>query len=313
MIGWLLNAQRTHGNRFVQGMLGEPRPRTRCACGGSCPDCQARGRERKRAGARQGYRRSLRQLLNRNLDGQTISPIASRPRFGADFSSVLARVDAQPGAPRSGRAKKILGVDVTKSDCGCIGRMDEEIDWSRSQVKRYSDCAKDPTNKTGKNIEDCVKAQHVKEGISTSVAGETSSTGVVTVKKQKGPCAAILEKGTAIHEGVHANHQQELEKMFGKGTPAFHAKWDDAQDWAKDEINSYSAEIPFYRAVKNYLTSVCGPINTTGAIVGGVLGGIGGAVLGAAVGGVGGAIGLGVLGAGVGALAGGLIGNLFED
>jgi len=205
--------------------------------------------------------------------------------------------------------KMIAGLDVTKAHCGCLSEIPDFIKWSQLQVKLYGDCGKDPKNKTGDDVEKCNTAALAKRGFATTVAGTTSESGAVTVTKSPGPCGPIEDKGTEIHEAVHKGYQQALEKAFGKGTPTFTAHWDNAKEWATDEVNAYSAEIPFYQAVGAHLQSLCRGFSGTGALTGGLIGGLAGAALGFAVGGPIGALVGGLVGGAGGLLLGGFLGG----
>jgi len=167
------------------------------------------------------------------------------------------RYDRKQLAPAAVRAKIIHGVDVTKGHCGCAKELTDQIAWSKLQAKLYGDCGKDPKLKTGADIESCNEAELKKRGIATTVAGTTSPSGVVAVTKTPGPCGPLRDRATEIHEGVHNATQKALEKKFGKGTAAFKAAWDEAKNWAMDEVNAYNAEIPFYTDVTTYLKMIC--------------------------------------------------------
>ena len=158
----------------------------------------------------------------------------------------------------------VRGVDVDVSYCkgatgaGCEKAIREAIAWARKMAAEYAACRGRKGIRTGDDVENCVDASLGKQGITTSQAGGTSSTGAVTVAAQPmTKCEPIMTRGTEIHEGVHQAHTLALRKKFGAGTPQFQAAWNNAADWISDEINAYGAEIPFYQEVLKAMKTVC--------------------------------------------------------
>jgi hypothetical protein len=281
--GSIFDLHRLVGNRAFKELVNPNAPQKKCACGGTCSHCRHEGHGSEHAQETLVVRRHLHKAMNLPEDA------------------------TEPGRSQ----KKIAGLDVDKSLCGCAKDIPEKIKWSQLQAKLYLACSKDPKNKTGQDVDDCNEAELAKMGITTTVAGTTSSTGVVKVKPVAGSCGPLWQKATEIHEGEHHGHQAALEKAYGKGTPAYAAHWDDPKDWGEDEARAYTAEIPFYQAVLAYLQSICGGGGSSG--LGALLGGLGGAGVGALIGGLAfgplGALAGLAIGGLVGAVAGGLIGG----
>lgn len=233
----------------------------------------------------------------RRLDGQR-----SRP-------AVRSRRNAEQGSPAGiERQKRILGLNVTKSQCDCLKEIPGQIKWAQLAASVYDRCGKDPKNKTGTDVESCFDADMKKRGIKTSVAGTTSASGKVKINKTKGTCGRLWDHATKLHEKVHAGTQRQMVKTLGKNTPAFNAAWNKARNWGDDEVKAYGAEIPFYQAVAAHLRTICQKGGDHG---GALLGGIAGATLGAGIGAFGGPIGA-LVGGAIGALGGALLGSLFD-
>jgi len=133
----------------------------------------------------------------------------------------------------------------------CSTRADANLAWADKMIAEYTKAGNDPSNVTGTDIENAVDASLTAQGIVTSVAGTTDASGNVKVKKQKGPCARLEEAATRAHEDVHANHTKDLQKKLGKNTPAFKKAWNDAKDWAGDEVNAYTAEKKYWEKFKD--------------------------------------------------------------
>ncbi len=146
--------------------------------------------------------------------------------------------------------------DVDKTFCPCLPRLDREIKDGELFIKAYSNCGKDPAHKTGGDIEKCVISFFNKRGISTTTAGTTSSSGKVTVKKQPGLCGPIEERITLAHEQIHEVHTSELKQKHGRGRK-FKKAFNDAQDWARDEVNSRKTDIASARFLKQVLEREC--------------------------------------------------------
>jgi hypothetical protein len=294
--GALLQLQRNVGNQAMGQLLGAKAEDRECSCGGTCAECQGKHEHAQHnppPGILGEMRRQV-ELPDWTHGKQTGTHTA--------MNSPLHTEDQE---------QEISGLKVNKSFCSCAAEIPKKIEWAEFMAKIYTDCGKDPSNKTGHDIVNCKNAELAKRGIVTTVGGTTSSTGAVTVKPVAGTCGPIWEKSTAIHEGAHHAHQQALEAAFGKGTSAFDAHWNNAPDWAADEANAYKTQIPFYQAVLLYLNSICGGHQGFSGwwALGGGLAGLGlGALIGSIFGPVGTFVGMGI-GALVGAIASGLWGG----
>ena len=158
----------------------------------------------------------------------------------------------------------VRGLDVDVSYCkgntgaGCEREVREAIAWARKMAREYAACRGRRGVRTGGDVEACVDASLARQGVTTSTAGSTSSSGTVTITAQPiTKCEPIITRGTEIHEAVHAAHTRALQRRFGAGTPRFQAAFDNASDWISDEINAYRAEIPFYQEVLKAMKKVC--------------------------------------------------------
>jgi hypothetical protein len=140
----------------------------------------------------------------------------------------------------------------TKGTAGpsCEKDLLEAIAWSKRMQAEYTAAGAKKGMKTGSDIENAVHASLAAQGIGTSVAGSTSSSGTVTVTATAmTKSQPILTRGTEIHEAEHAAHTLALQKKYGGKTAAFQKVWDSAADWWQDEVRAYGAEIPFYQKV----------------------------------------------------------------
>ena len=66
-----------------------------------------------------------------------------------------------------------------------------------------------------------------------------------------------MDKSTFIHEFGHQNHVRELQDRFGVGTAAFNRQFNDARDWADDEVNAYNRDIDFCTWAMGILDNIC--------------------------------------------------------
>jgi hypothetical protein len=160
----------------------------------------------------------------------------------------------------------VQGLDIDFSYCkgatgpGCTGEIKDALAWAKKMQVEYGAC-RGKGLKTANQVEACVHASLAKQGIGTTVAGSTSSTGTVTVAASPmSQCQPILDRGTEIHESVHHHTQAALQKKHGKGTPAFNKAWEDADNWINDDIKAYGAEIPFYQEVLAAIATLEGKI-----------------------------------------------------
>lgn len=132
----------------------------------------------------------------------------------------------------------------------CEADLVQAIAWAKKMQGEYAACGAKKGLKTGSDVEACVDASLKAQGISTSVAGSTSSSGTVSVAVQAiTKSQPILTRGTEIHEAEHAAHTLALQAKFGGKTAAFQKVWDSADDWWRDEVRAYGSEIPFYEQV----------------------------------------------------------------
>ena len=144
---------------------------------------------------------------------------------------------------------------------GCTTEIKDEIAWAKKMQAEYAACRGKPGVKTWAVVEACKDASLAKQGITTTTAGSTSSTGVVTITPTAmTKCQPILDKGTEIHEAVHDRTQAKLAKTHGAGPPAFDAAWDAADNWIDDDIAAYGAEIPFYQEVLKAIATLEGKL-----------------------------------------------------
>jgi hypothetical protein len=149
----------------------------------------------------------------------------------------------------AGEIQKILGISETeflKKCKECKQTAKENLNWAKNMQGEYQKALNNPNNKTAQDIENAVGISLDQQGIKTEIAGTTDDQGNINVVPQTGPCAELENKATELHEKVHQRHQQELEKKYGKKTPAFERAWNNAKDWAQDDINAYGAEIDFW-------------------------------------------------------------------
>jgi hypothetical protein len=136
------------------------------------------------------------------------------------------------------------------TSASCAKEVQDTIDEANFFIKEYAAAGADKRNKTGAQIEAAVKASLARQGFGVTTAGTTSSTGVITITATTmSKAQPILTRNTEIHESVHAHHVADLQKTYGKGTPAFTAAFGEAQDWVRDEINARRAEIAFLTKV----------------------------------------------------------------
>jgi hypothetical protein len=135
--------------------------------------------------------------------------------------------------------------------CRCVDAARSNYVWDESQIKRYAKAKENPKNKTGRDIEKDVSDQLEKEGIKTVTAGATSPSGQVMVEESEGPCAAVDKADTVEHEAVHKATRDVLAKKYEdlakrlkvtvEKTAEFQKEWNDAKNWAGDDINAYGA------------------------------------------------------------------------
>jgi hypothetical protein len=161
----------------------------------------------------------------------------------------------------------VRGLDIDFSYCkgaggaGCVGAVTAEMKWAAKMQGEYAACRGKPGVKVAADVEKCVDSSLAKQGITTSVAGQTSATGVVTVTPTAmSQCQPILDRGTELHEAVHQKTTFALQKKYGAGTAAFNKAFEAADKWITDDINAYGAEVPFYKEVLSAIATLEGKI-----------------------------------------------------
>ncbi len=160
----------------------------------------------------------------------------------------------------AGLIQKVLGVSDAEfcrlcKDCGKMA--DGEIAWDKKMQGEYTKAMNDPNNKTGTDIENALQKSLSGQGIKTVTAGTTDTSGNIKIVPRKDPCAKVSEAGTMAHEKIHQGTQQAMEAKLGKGTPAFNKEWNDAKNWASDEVNAYGAGQKFMEDFKNECKASC--------------------------------------------------------
>ncbi len=147
--------------------------------------------------------------------------------------------------------------DVDTSFCGCQNELQGDIAESQTFIQVYQQCGNDPALTTGDQIENCVDQHFAAQGVSLVTAGSTSSSGNIQVAAQPGPCGPLRERATLAHEQIHGVHTGELAQQHGRGSGAFNAAFNDAQDWVEDEVNSRESDIATARFMINALDRMC--------------------------------------------------------
>lgn len=160
----------------------------------------------------------------------------------------------------AGLIQTILGVSDAEfcTLCkDCVKMADDDIAWSKKMQREYKKAMSDPKNKTGADIEISLQKSLSSQGIGTVTAGTTDTDGNIKITPRKDPCAKISEASTMAHEKVHQATQQAMEKKLGKNTPAFKKEWNNAKNWASDEVNAYGADQKFNEDFKKECKTSC--------------------------------------------------------
>ena len=184
----------------------------------------------------------------------------------------------QRQAPPKPTSEDVWGFRVTGSMCGCRQAIRDDIDWAKTASATYAGCDV-PANPTSTEVEACFDAAHP----GTSVAGSTSSSGTITAPPPSAdPCQRIEDKGTLVHETMHArstdkiaqgqgapfykewqrlagdpNRLETMRATFPAEVAAFETKWHNGHEWAQDEVNSYKWERRFYESALAALSRIC--------------------------------------------------------
>lgn len=153
--------------------------------------------------------------------------------------------------------KKSKMLDIDRSHCACKPKLQQEIAESQQFMQVYQNCGAKSTVTTGDQVESCVKNHFTNQGVTLSTAGTTSSSGRIRVNPQPGPCGKLLEKHTLAHEQIHSVHTEELKQKHGRRGRAFDAAFNDAKDWAADEVNSRRSDIAVARWMIKVLDKSC--------------------------------------------------------
>jgi hypothetical protein len=99
-----------------------------------------------------------------------------------------------------------------------------------------------PAAKTVEALEERVtKALEAKYG-RIGTAGSTESSGKVEVKPDPNP---YTREATARHEAVHQQTVEAGIAKYGQDTPAFRQWYYNPQNWAKEEVKAYTADIKY--------------------------------------------------------------------
>jgi hypothetical protein len=207
----------------------------------------------------------------------------------------LAHVVQQAGStgpaiqrqPRQAASENVWGLPVTRSMCGCRQRIQGDITWANTAAATYASCDRPAGTAHGTDVEACFSAA---QPTATVVAG-TSSSGTVTLPPPSAdPCGRISDKATFVHETMHARHVDAMARAQGT---AFFREWvarrtdpnrldtlrplfptqvarietqfNDAHDWAQDEIHSYGSERGFLAEALRALNRICSTAATAPA------------------------------------------------
>jgi hypothetical protein len=169
-------------------------------------------------------------------------------------SSLVSSLGAEAEALK-GEFVKGTFLDVDASFCGCKTELRDEIKSADAMIGHYTTCGGDPANKTGNDIESCVKKS---TGGKLTLLGSTSQTGAITTTgARKGPCAKLMTRIDVAHEQIHSVHTGELKQQHGAGTKAFRKAFNDAADWVADEVNSRNTDKSLANWALTVLDRIC--------------------------------------------------------
>jgi len=186
------------------------------------------------------------------------------PITGPELRGLIDRLGTLPADQRATILRfvgklvtlRVRGLDLDFSYCrgassaGCLAEVRDAIAEGLDFASVYTACGRDRRNRTGGQIESCVSAAFARRGVQLQVAGSTSASGQVTINAPAiTQCQPIHVKATELHEAVHAVTVHQLERRFGRGTPAFNRAFDEASGWVADEVSARRAEVAFYREV----------------------------------------------------------------
>lgn len=136
------------------------------------------------------------------------------------------------------------------TSASALKSVEEELVDTTMIMNLYLAAGADKSLTTKMEIDRRVVGEMGKQGMTATVAGTTSPSGVVTVTKTPmSKVQPIMKRNTEIHESVHQHHFADLQKKLGKDTPAYDAAVVDAKDYVPDEVNARRAERAFLTKV----------------------------------------------------------------
>jgi hypothetical protein len=148
-------------------------------------------------------------------------------------------------------------LDVDTSFCGCRAELQHEIDDSGFFIAEYQACANEPGIRTGDDVERCIDRRAHARGETAPVAGETSESGRITVRRTPGPCGPLLDRITLAHEQIHSVGTRALQQQHGRGTRAFRRAFNDATNWVEEEVESRHTDIAVAEWAMGILDRIC--------------------------------------------------------
>jgi hypothetical protein len=167
---------------------------------------------------------------------------------------------------------------ITRTMCSCVPTLRHEIAWANTAAATYRSCDT-PANATGDDVEACFDAAQP----TAVVVATTAPSGVVALPPASAdPCQRVIDRGTFVHETMHARHTdviargrgtaffrewrrigpvpdrlEQLRPAFPTEVAAFRSQFNQGHDWAQDEVNSYTWERRFLSDAVAGLGRIC--------------------------------------------------------
>ncbi len=170
-------------------------------------------------------------------------------------------LETEPGPAAESRAtgasKVVEGFTIDSKYCGCIDRVQKEIDWVETMIGIYGACKDEVAsgNHAAEAVA-CKKRKLTEIGIETEQAGHVDwSDGDESVEQQSGLCGPVLTHGIRIHESIHTAFREEKKELLGiendDDIPI------DAGEYSGNELEAYGKEKTFLKAAAEAITELC--------------------------------------------------------
>jgi hypothetical protein len=199
------------------------------------------------------------------------------PITGSDVRGLIDRMGTLPADQRRDMLRylgKLVVIDVqgfpvdfsycaSSTGKSCVADLKDRIQFTREAIQEYAACIGDKTLRDGDQCKARIIANQKAKGWDVEISAGTTSSGHTSGKPPDlSHCGPIFDYSkNVIHEPHHVKTAERMVPKYGpKGSATHEAAWNDRDNWAKNEVEAHSLELPFLTGVLKAIATLEGKL-----------------------------------------------------